>query len=96
MKTIICKSERFTSGYEELLGHGCTDEAEMQRYCDALDPTRFSVVDAPFDPGEFIPEDQRPKKDPFPTLTAKYDSLNDEEKARFMEGLKKVMAALKA
>jgi hypothetical protein len=80
MKTLVFKSDRYSSGYEEILGHGCHTDQEVEDYAAHFGGS-FKVVDAPFDPGEFIPEDQRPPKpDPMPKLTEALKNASPEER----------------
>ena len=61
MPIIAFKSDRYSSGFEKLLGHGCYSRAEMEEYCETF-PGSFQIFEDDFDFGDLIPEDQRPKK----------------------------------
>ncbi len=94
MKTLVYKSDRYSSGFEEIPGHGCVTDADFQAYVDEM-PGFATIVDAPFDPGVFVPAEQRPKKDILPKLTERLKTASPEEKARIMDGLGQVLAALR-
>lgn len=63
MAKIAYKSDRYSSGKEELYGHGCYTREEMEQYCQMLGGG-MEVVEDDFDFGTFVPEDQRPVKEP--------------------------------
>lgn len=53
--TIVMKSKRYTSGWEEVFGHCCGTKEEMEDYCDTLGGS-LRVVPAPYNPGEVVKE----------------------------------------
>lgn len=61
MPKIAYKSARFSSGKEELYGHNCFTQEQMQEYCNHF-PGSFEIVEDDFDFGTFVPEDQQPRK----------------------------------
>lgn len=62
MSKLAYLSDKRESGYEELYGHACATEQEMQSYCNSLDPKGefFKIVPDDFHFGARI--EPSPKK----------------------------------
>jgi hypothetical protein len=99
MKTLIAKTNRYSSGWEEIGGHGCQTEDELHAYAAKFSGKTgmpaIKVVDLPFDPGTFIPEEEREWIDPMPELTKRLAESSPEEKARVHAVMQEVVNRLR-